>query len=184
MRGGHDECVATLTKSNGVAGNPSAADLELAQSLVNGGEQIFGVYRPSAEDAWKASANVCCIFQAPCFWPHAFAIAPLLGGCMYLQKEAHVKTLYVITDRRIIRQNTNSIACDVKGCVTCPMSSDIAHDFPYTTKAAQFPTICILRPDDYKAHGVLISGVQPDFAHRASALDPAPLPLSLCTAAR
>ena len=78
------------------------------------------------------------------------------------QKEAHVKSMYIITDRTLYRvaDDEQGCGCEVKGsCASCNNSASVPHSVWHSAQAGPQPSICCLRPDEYKAHGVTLTGL-------------------------
>mmetsp|Transcript_26271 Transcript_26271/g.87537 ORF Transcript_26271/g.87537 Transcript_26271/m.87537 type:complete len:277 (+) Transcript_26271:93-923(+) len=100
-----------LGRSSDIAGQPTAADISLAQQMVRGqDEQVLGVFRPTQSEAAKASAHVllgpCAMWLFPCCWPQACVCTPIAAVLAYWQCNTHLKTLYIITDKRPARRRT------------------------------------------------------------------------------
>ncbi|EOD08608.1 hypothetical protein EMIHUDRAFT_217342 [Emiliania huxleyi CCMP1516] len=105
-----------LGRSSDIAGQPTAADISLAQQM--------------------ASAHVllgpCAMWLFPCCWPQACVCTPITAVLAYWQCNTHLKTL-------CIRENSGT-QCNAKGCLTFPSSASITHGEWSTARAGGYHT--------------------------------------------
>lgn len=126
---------AVLVRSSGVrppGGAPQWA-LDRAQSLVQPGEEILGVYVIPAAN--RSKAVKWPYLEDPCNWPVCIVCAPCtVCACLYVP-EVFKSLVYVVTSRRLIKSipsptsnGRRFLEMCVHACEAVPRSYDVSGD--------------------------------------------------------
>uniref|UniRef100_A0A7S2RR92 Ubiquitin-like domain-containing protein n=1 Tax=Mucochytrium quahogii TaxID=96639 RepID=A0A7S2RR92_9STRA len=149
--------VAEMDRDSAVIGNER--DIAYVKSRIGHATQIYAVFRPDDETAYKAAHMQLKMFFCPCFWPFLICLGPCLCASAKTMENKYKATYYAVTSEGVYSIEDQY---DVSGCTLCtkvgqdynflPWDQVVSVNVKYGRNCMQFSHVFI------QTHGVTVTG--------------------------